>query len=284
MTSSYGFLLSHLPYLRRYARALTGSQSRGDKYVAATLEAILAEVDPNEMAARPKIALFRTFHDVWLRLVAPLPPEAAIVEDEERRSVKRTLAALSRTEREVYLLSQLEQFSPAEIAIILRAETAEIERQLEFAVDKIAEVPPARILIIEDDPVIALSNAQLVRDMGHIVAGMAGTTQEALALSDAASPDLLLVDLRLRGGDSGLDTVNTIIKSSSAPVIFVTGHPEDLLTGKKREPAFILTKPFDPEALKAMVSHALSFRGLDQAMPAVAAMPLLGDEASQGRA
>ena len=256
-------LLPHIPYLRRYARALSGSQTRGDKYVAATLEAILAEVSPDELNADPKVALFRSFHDVWQRLAPPAAGTSGD-EDESIRSVKRALAGLPRWDRQVYLLNRLEKFPVEDIARILRSNPTEIGQRLARASDAIATVPIGRVLVIEDDPVIALGNAQIVRDMGHEVAGIAATGAEARALNKEHSPDLLLVDIRLGEGDSGLDMANEIIKSSSVPVIFITGHPEDLLSGKKREPAFVISKPFDPEVLKAAISNALSFRNSEQ--------------------
>jgi len=260
MSKPSDLLLPHIPFLRRYGRALTGSQDRGDKYVAATLEAILTEVDQDEIRMRPKVALFRAFHDVWQRLAPPAIPSGKNDVDEERLSVKRTLAAMPRWDRQVYLLSRLEKFSTSDIAAILRTKQEGVVARLEQAVEAIAEVPAAQILIVEDDPVISLGNAQLVRDMGHNVAGLATNRTEALALNASTSPDLLLVDIRLSDGDDGIDTVQEIVRSSSTPVIFVTGHPEDLLTGKKREPAFVVTKPFDPEVLKAAISQALTFR------------------------
>jgi CheY-like chemotaxis protein/DNA-directed RNA polymerase specialized sigma24 family protein len=252
-------VIHHVPYLRRYARALTGSQARGDKYVAATLEALLAEADEAQVAHNPRLALFRMFHDVWQRLAMPVPTEQRGEADDERSSVKRALAALPRRERQVYLLNRLERFTPPDIATVLRIQKAEVEQLLTAAESDLEDVPSARILIVEDDPVISMANARLVEDMGHTVAGTASTKAEAIALNASQSPDLLLVDIRLQGGDNGIDAVEEIIKSSSAPVIFVTGHPEDLLTGRKREPAFVLTKPFDPEMLKAVISQALSF-------------------------
>jgi CheY-like chemotaxis protein len=252
-------VIHHVAYLRRYARALTGSQARGDKYVAATLEALLAEADEAQVARNPRLALFRMFHDVWQRLAMPVPAERPGATDEERSSVKRALAALPRRERQVYLLNRLERFTPADIAAVLRTQEAEVEHLLAAAESDLEDVPSARILIVEDDPVISMANARLVQDMGHTVAGTASTKAEAIALNASQSPDLLLVDIRLLGGDNGIDVVEEIIKSSSAPVIFVTGHPEDLLTGRKREPAFVITKPFDPEMLKAVISQALSF-------------------------
>jgi len=260
MSTPKELLVPHIPYLRRYARALTGSQTRGDKYVAATLEAIIAEVGPDELTADPKVILFRTFHDVWQRLAPPSAPGANEDEAEHVRSVKRALATLPRWDRQAYLMSRLEKFAIADIARILRSNPAEVEVRIQRAAEQIAYVPAGRILIIEDDPVIALGNAQIVRDMGHEVAGIAATKAQAVSLHEKESPDMLLVDIRLEGSEDGLETVQEIIKTSSTPVVFVTGHPEELLTGRKREPAFVVTKPFDPEVLKVAISNALTFR------------------------
>ena len=68
----------------------------------------------------------------------------------------------------------------------------------------------------------------------------------------------MLADIQLRDGDSGIVAVREILKAVSAPVIFVTGFPERLLTGHGLEPAFIITKPFDPEMLKTAMAHALN--------------------------
>ncbi len=72
-------------------------------------------------------------------------------------------------------------------------------------------------------------------------------------------PGLVLADIQLADGSSGLDAVNTILKEIEVPVIFVTAYPERLLTGNKPEPAFLITKPFQPEALKAAISQVLFF-------------------------
>jgi CheY-like chemotaxis protein len=68
----------------------------------------------------------------------------------------------------------------------------------------------------------------------------------------------MLADIQLKGGDSGLDAVAGILTTANVPVIFVTGFPEALLTGERPEPAFVVTKPFDPEVLTATIGQALS--------------------------
>jgi CheY-like chemotaxis protein len=72
-------------------------------------------------------------------------------------------------------------------------------------------------------------------------------------------PGLVLADIQLADGSSGLDAVNEMLKSFSVPVVFITAYPERLLTGERPEPAFLITKPFQPETVKAVISQALFF-------------------------
>ena len=78
-------------------------------------------------------------------------------------------------------------------------------------------------------------------------------------MAKARAPGLVLADIQLADGSSGLDAVNEILTSIEAPVIFITAFPERLLTGEKPEPAFLVTKPFRPETVKATISQALFF-------------------------
>ena len=71
--------------------------------------------------------------------------------------------------------------------------------------------------------------------------------------------DLVLADIQLADGSSGLDAVNEILRSVSLPVIFVTAFPQRLLTGTRPEPTFLITKPFQAENVKAVISQALFF-------------------------
>lgn len=72
-------------------------------------------------------------------------------------------------------------------------------------------------------------------------------------------PGLVLADIRLADGSSGLDAINDILSSFEVPVIFITAYPESLLTGERPEPTFLIAKPFREETVKAVVSQALFF-------------------------
>ena len=71
---------------------------------------------------------------------------------------------------------------------------------------------------------------------------------------------MVLADIQLADGSSGIDAVNEILHSRfEVPVIFITAYPERLLTGERPEPTFLITKPFLPDMVKALVSQALFF-------------------------
>jgi CheY-like chemotaxis protein len=245
-----------LPYLRRYARALTGSQSTGDEYVRLCLEAILAEPARIKNAADLRVELFAVFHDAW-DIVDSAIPDAEGRADET--GINRQLAALPSIERQVLLLIALERFSTAETARILDLEEADVVRKLDLARQELRRQARTKVLIIEDEPVIAMDVAGIVESLGHEVIGVAGRQAEAVELARLHKPGLVLADVQLQDGDSGIVAVQEILQSMDAPVIFVTGFPERLLTGDRVEPAFIVTKPFDPETLKVAIVQALSF-------------------------
>ncbi|MFN4088508.1 MAG: response regulator [Alphaproteobacteria bacterium] len=248
-------ILVNLPYLRRYARMLTGSQERGDEYVRACLEAIVTEPESIERATDVRIELFRQFHAIW-SVVDSVAPEDATIDLDSR--VKRSLASLPSRERQALLLVSVEGFLPGEAGRILGADAGEVDALLRKARADLSQRTTANILIIEDDAIIALNNAEIVREMGHNVTGTAARQSEALALVEQTAPDLILADIQLADGDDGIKTVQEILKTARMPVIFVTGFPERLLTGRTLEPAFVITKPFEPDTLKTAIAHALS--------------------------
>ena len=90
-------------------------------------------------------------------------------------------------------------------------------------------------------------------------AGIARTHSEAVELYHRTSPRMVLADIQLADGSSGIDAVNDILMNHAVPVIFITAFPERLLTGERPEPTFLITKPFQPETVKAAISQALFF-------------------------
>ena len=115
------------------------------------------------------------------------------------------------------------------------------------------------MLIIEDETFIAMDIEALVESLGHRVVGVARTHAEAVALARQKRPGLILADIQLADGSSGLDAVNEMLRTFEVPVIFITAYPERFLTGERPEPAFLIAKPFQPAMVSAMVSQALFF-------------------------
>ena len=248
----------HLPLLRRFARAVTGSQTSGDAYVAAMLEALIADISIMPKEEDDKVAVFKLFISVFDRLdVTPKPIETPFAW--EKRAA-HNLLNLPKRERIAFLLMALEGFSSASAAAVLNVSEAEFSRLIDEASRQISEQVATDVMIIEDEPLIALDIEQMVEELGHTVTGIARTHTEAVKLYAETKPKLVLADIQLADGSSGIDAVNDILKTdSSIPVIFITAFPERLLTGERPEPAFLVTKPFNPDMVKALISQALFF-------------------------
>lgn len=258
----------HLPYLRRFARALTGSQEGGDAYVAAMLQAIIADNSLLSLNGDTKTSLYATLCRVWGS--SPLNRQAnetAILPGWEL-SVQQKLNSLSGQARQVFLLRTVENFSNADIAKIVGKSEAEVSALHARANDEIAGMLACDVLIIEDEPLIAMDIEDIVTSLGHRAVGVARTQKEAVQKASKLNPQLVLSDIQLADGSSGIDAVNDILKSFNVPVIFITAFPERLLTGDKPEPAFLITKPFSSEAVKAVIAQALFFDVKAGAVPA----------------
>ena len=246
----------HLPYLRRYARALTGSQQGGDAYVRATLEAILAKPDAFAVDMQARTALYRVFHVMWATTHGT---EAGKVKVGGVNSPDDRLQALSASSREALLLTSLEGFSIAEAGLILGKTDREVEAQIRNSQEEITRQLASRVLIIEDESIIALDLETIVQDLGHEVVAISSTRRDAVAQARAHKPGLVLADVRLADGSSGIDAVTDILESFDVPVIFITAYPERLLTGERPEPTYLISKPFLAETVVAAVGQALFF-------------------------
>ncbi len=241
-----------LPRLRRYARALTGSQASGDAYVMATLEA-LAE-DASALEENATVGLFRTFTRIWNSIDVNQEGDAA-----PGLAVDEHLTQIAPLPRQAFLLLSLEDFPDDQAATILNIEEAELRRLVDQFGREIANEIATRVLVIEDEPLIALSLEGVVDDLGHEVVGVARTHTEAVALAKSERPGLILADIRLADNSSGLDAVNELLHVFEVPVIFITAYPEQLLTGQRPEPTFLIPKPFRPAHVAAVISQALFF-------------------------
>jgi DNA-directed RNA polymerase specialized sigma24 family protein len=246
-----------IPLLRRFARALTGTQRSGDAYVAATLETILSDPDAFSAGLSPRVALYRIFLRTWRDF-----PINGVVDGPaygREASADRNLGALSVEPRIAFLLGAVELFPLEDIAQTLECSPGEAQSLIEEAGREIADQIRTRVLIIEDEPLIALDIQRIVEQLGHDVTTIARTHTEAVRAAVRSRPGLILADIKLADGSSGLEAVNEILASLEAPVIFITAFPERFLTGQAPEPAFLITKPFSADAVRAVISQALFF-------------------------
>jgi DNA-directed RNA polymerase specialized sigma24 family protein len=246
----------YLPFLRRYARALTGGQASGDAYVAATLEALVTDPALLEEPKGPRVALYRLFTKIWNSISV----NGARGAGESVLPGEQKLASITPLPRQAFLLVALEGFSEPDAARVLDIDVMTLRSLVEESGRELAAEIATDVLIIEDDTFIAMELETLVESLGHRVLGVARTHAEAVALTKSnKKPGLILADIQLADGSSGLDAVNDLLKTFEVPVIFITAYPERFLTGERPEPAFLIAKPFQPATVSAIASQALFF-------------------------
>ncbi len=249
---------AHLPFLRRYGRALTGSQSTGDAFVQATLEAALADDDLAESLRGGRVPLYKAFNKVW---------SSAYMEVEDAQSegnshevaAQDQLKRITPVNRQALLLTTVEDFTTAEAAEIMDMDEGDVESLVREAVAEIERESSTNVLIIEDEPLISMQLEDLVKSLGHEICGTAATRTQAQEVVAEKTPGLVLADIQLADGSSGLDAVDDILAIESVPVIFITAYPERLLTGDRPEPTYLITKPFQEDTVRAAISQALFF-------------------------
>ncbi|MEL7188072.1 MAG: response regulator [Pseudomonadota bacterium] len=249
---------ANLPYLRRYARALTGSQSTGDAFVQATLEAALADDELKSSLNEGRIPLYRAFNKVWSSAYLDVT-ESDSTAGEHEVGAQNRLGAITPLNRQALLLTTLEDFSAAQAGQIMGMSTEQVEALVAEAVDEIDREQATSVLIIEDEPLISMQLEDLVSSLGHEIFGTAATRTQAVELLGEKTPGLVLADIQLADGSSGLDAVDDILDIASMPVIFITAYPERLLTGDRPEPTYLVTKPFQEQTVRAAISQALFF-------------------------
>jgi CheY-like chemotaxis protein len=251
-------LADRLPYLRRYARALTGSQHSGDAYVRELLEAALADEELRDDLVKDRVRLYRAFTRIWSG--AHVEADRCNGEDlPQDASPDERLGNIPPEHRQALLLVTLEDFSEAEAGQVLGLSAQEVSALVARAIEEIEGESACEVLIIEDEPLIAMQLENLVEELGHRVVATATTRTEAVAAFERTSPTLLLVDIQLADSSSGIDAVEEILAKAPVPVIFITAYPERLLTGERPEPTYLVTKPFQEDTVRATISQALFF-------------------------
>ncbi len=246
--------------LRRYARALLGSQAAGDDAVHQCLVALQKSAIDVTPLSDPKVSLYQTFSRiVSSRIVSGHALSVSNPENNEHGQIDQALGHLDLITRQCFLLTSLEEFSIPQVSVILDLPQNMVLSTVNQAITQLSAQPQANIMIVEDEPIIALDLQAIVQSMGHVVGGIARTHARAVDMAKQIRPDLVLADIRLADESSGVDVAMDILTSQDIPVIFITAYPQQLLTGKRPEPTFLIRKPFSQEQVRAAIAQALMF-------------------------
>ena len=252
----YELITRELPYLRRYARAVTGDQVAGDLCVEEMLQEHILKPQPADSALpEDRVTLFRLLDAILVS--TPRSSQSDIPFS--------ALLRMSSLPRRALFLTAVEQFHMSAAATILGINQEELTAILKEAENDLASTLTTDVLTIEDEPIIAIQLKEIIESLGHKVAAHATTYDEAVAHARSTRPGLILVDIQLADGSSGLDAMDSILEFHSAPCIVITAHPERLLSGRLNEPAFLIPKPFKVEHVKTIVSQALLMQQMTEA-------------------
>ena len=123
-----------------------------------------------------------------------------------------------------------------------------------------------KILVVEDESIIALNIKKKLKSFGYTVPAMATTGEEAIKMAEITFPDLILMDVRLKGDMDGIQTAEEIRKQFDIPIIFLTAYSDDkvLERAKKTEPYGYIVKPFKANDLKSNIEIALYRFGMNR--------------------
>jgi two-component system, cell cycle sensor histidine kinase and response regulator CckA len=129
-------------------------------------------------------------------------------------------------------------------------------------------MPKSRILIVEDEILVREDIEDCLEDLGHEVVSVASTGAEALSQIPTARPDLVLMDIRLKGDMDGVETARKIRINFRLPVIFLTAHADDatLQRAKAADPVGYIVKPFAETTVNAVIQTALHKHELDRCL------------------
>ncbi|RNI12477.1 response regulator [Methanohalophilus sp. RSK] len=117
----------------------------------------------------------------------------------------------------------------------------------------------SRILVVEDEAIVAMVIKRRLQDLGYIVSGIASTGKDAITKVEGTFPDLVLMDIRLKGDMDGIEATKIIKDRFSLPVVYLTAHSDDVTFKKAKEtdPDGYILKPFTEKDLSTTIEIAL---------------------------
>lgn len=245
-------LIAKLPPLRRYARSLTGSTEKGDEILVRMIEAAMIAPDRFGLNTETRVPLYALLNLLF---------------DEERENggqpvaspypIERALAGLAEEERRVYLLSVLERLPVPDVAAVLAMPPQHVVLGLERARERLRQSLTQRVLVVEDNPVLAMELEGVVSSLGHEVCGTAANPRVALALAAQKPPTLALLDVRLGEGGDGIDLARELRRRGVLRTIFITAFDQELERRCATHLGQVIAKPYSTEAIRGAISRAV---------------------------
>jgi CheY-like chemotaxis protein len=241
-------LVAHLPEIRAHARLLTSAGEAGAETALRRLIDDIEDPAPFDGPFSPRIALFRGFYKHLL--------------DGRTQAVTGPLGA-SATARAAFLLCDVEGFSATDMTLVLGGEPARLARQAGDVRATLAAHGPLNVLIIEDEFLIAADLEAILGAQGHTVVGVADTMDVAVDIGLERRPDLILADIQLADGSSGIEAVRTLTDGlTETAVIYISGNGEALLREGPDGDFGLIPKPFTEADVRAAVSRAINLQKL----------------------
>jgi CheY-like chemotaxis protein len=230
--------------LLRYARFFVADRDQTDRLVQSVMISDHLQDRPSPSA---HIRLLdETIHSM----------DSLAAEDGEIRS---PLAKIPRSGRRAIALSQTEFLGKEGAANHLGISLHELDDAIENALETMISLFSAKVMIVEDQPIISMDLEAIVGDFGCGVHSVVRNYDDGVIESEKITPDLVLCDIVLSGERSGIDLAHHIVERYRSPLIFITAFPEKLLIGAPRpEPTFLITKPFQRSTIKQAMFQALA--------------------------
>lgn len=233
-----------LALLRRYFRAVTADQQAGDRMVAGLAPRLLLGEDTMVGLLAAATRAWR-----WLHETNRAPPFSA-------RMITEVLSPSLSLERQAGVMVDVFGLTTDEAARVLDRDAGEVARLLARGRELRDRPIGGRVLIVDDDPLIARHLMHIASERGANEVASAGSYDEAVGLAAEQRFDLALCDYDLGRGRTGLDVVRTLAAEDDTVCIFVTAYPDEVLSGADNEPSFVITKPFRDEVVAAALSYA----------------------------
>lgn len=244
----YELVTKELPYLRRYARVISGNQMTGDLCVETLLlEHVITPQASDAHLPKDRIELFALLDEILVNF-APAPSLT------EPNTAFQRLSFLS---RRALFLTAVEQLDPTAVEMILKVRPHDLTVIMNETEKRLASSLATDVLIVKGTGRIALQLQEIVESLGHRIIAQANTRGDAVREARATRPGLMLVESQLADGSSGFGALDDIRKFHKAPSIVITSLQDRMRIGRDNEPAFLVSTPLQVDHVKSVICRAL---------------------------